>query len=367
MRTHYSQPSGQINYAPTVQDQRGAIMAQGIQQAASAFSQGIRDYYDRKQQQQQQDAAIEMIANNEQAVNGLFPQLANVQDPIERRKMISAGIKKAGLQNVMGVGKYLQEQQVNKREADARAQLDKAAAEQHMMQTRKLEAELAAQNTEGAARQAAFDPIAESQQAFAGRGGYITRDPMMGQLQSRAPSPIEAVQAYGRAGGQDAKFIEAMGKMQDGAGFEPTFTPADSAGGPKGGVIFRSSPKSAQYVPPVASGPVVRQIGPRRLILDPETKKYFDEQGQPVETGGKPMSYLDYQMAFPDGTDAKAIQASYRSYLQKYGIAVGDPGITPPAGAPAQPDADGFVVGKTYQDKTGAKARYLGAGKWQAI
>jgi len=88
----------------------GANIGRGIQQVGQAFGKGIEKYYEAKQQREKEEATVDWLDQNEEAVNQLFPQLAKVKDPMERKKVIKAGIKGAGLENLVQVKAFTENQ-----------------------------------------------------------------------------------------------------------------------------------------------------------------------------------------------------------------------------------------------------------------
>jgi len=193
-------------------DQRGYNFAHGIQQAGAGFAQGVQRYFQKEEERKKQEATVQWLEQSG-AANNLFPQLAQIRDPAERKKIITAGIKGAGLENMLQVAQLHGQMERQKMEAEALNEMRRTQAEENAARARKLEFDMDAARREEGALAAAFDPIQESQREFAARGGYITRDRAAGQLQERDPTPPEMVARYGRAGGRNPQVMKQLGEI----------------------------------------------------------------------------------------------------------------------------------------------------------
>lgn len=265
-------------------DQRGALMGQGIQQAGAAFSQGVQRYFQKKEKDKKEEATIQWLEQSG-AAERLFPELGKIQDPSERRKVISAGIKGAGLDNMAQVAQLSAQQERQKMEAEAMAELRKSQAAENYARQQKLQQDVATAKREETAMTAAFDPIRESQDQFAARGGYLTRDRAQGQLQQRDPTPPEMVARYGRAGGRNPAMVKDLAAINPdnltGLNFrEDPVTGERFAISAKGSVA--KSGVNPLKTPGGGTGLKKYSIGGRDIFVGPGNK-YFDAKGQPVQ------------------------------------------------------------------------------------
>jgi hypothetical protein len=277
----------------------GQNIAQGIQQAGAAFSQGVQRYFQKKEQDKKEEATVQWLEQSG-AANNLFPQLATVKDPGERRKIISAGIKGAGLDNMVQVAQFSAQQERQKQEAEAMAELRKSQAAENLARQHKLEQEIAAGNREDGAMKAAFDPIKESNADYGARGGYVMANPA--PPAARAPVPAEMVQRYGAAGGRNPAVIKQLNDLSGPEDLTNLQFQEDPVTGERFAVSKKGSvaksganPTKTPPLKPGISAPVEVQIGPRKLFYHPDSKRYFDERGQPV--------------VFPSGSDVATAEA----------------------------------------------------------
>lgn len=222
-------------------NQTGAYWAQGIQQVGNAFAQGIQGYYEKKQRQEKEDATVAWLEGNRGAVDQLFPQLSQVQDPAERRKVIKAGIKGAGLDNLVQVQGFMDQQ---KRQA---AQ-DAAAAEMQQLRRQQMEREAAeaqARMEEVARLNRSTDSALNgAEQLRRGVGRGVLRPEVAEEMQRVAASPAGRYRAMG--GRITPEIAQEMMKKED------RFVPGEIQT-PSGLPMVQTSPNS--WVP----DPRVRQ------------------------------------------------------------------------------------------------------------
>ena len=273
-------PYNQWDFSQSIlANQSGANMAAGIQQAGNAFAQGIQRYYQKKEENQKQEQTIQWLEQSGGA-NALFPQLAQVKDPAERRKIITAGIKGAGLENLVQIQQFQANQQRQQMEAQALAELRKS-------QIAKTQADMESRAREDTARRAALAGVPESAAAYGARGGYLTRDPAAAQPRTVPGTPEEMLQAYGAAGGTDPRFIDAVGKLRS----SPNMSGLDFIEDPVTGERFAVSKKGSFAKSGTNPGKTaddprhgVQQvkIGDRNYYYHADSKRYFDASGAPV-------------------------------------------------------------------------------------
>lgn len=224
------------NSSIILSNQAGANWGRGIEQVGQAFSKGVQGYFERKQQKEKEEATVDWINQNEQATNALFPQLASVKDPAERRKVIKAGIKGAGLENLVQVQGFMENQRRAKalegvQQEMAKAQL--AGVKLHNQGTEQMMSEHAA---EGRALQFAGSPTAALHE-------QIMRGVPAAQLDPNAE--VDRAGVYMEMGGRSPQMIQALTKARP-------FSPAEFMT-PSGLNMVQTSPNS--FIP----DPRVRQ------------------------------------------------------------------------------------------------------------
>lgn len=180
----------------------GANWAQGIQQVGRAFGQGVQGYYEQKQKREKEEATVDWLNQNEQAVNQLFPQLAQVKDPAERKKVIKAGIKGAGLENLVQVKNFTDQQKRQQDELAIQRELASVKSRDVDNERLKIEAANAAAQREMAARQRAFTQADSPEKMMgtyieAGGGDTSLIREMMGQVAAAKKPPAKSTFASG--------------------------------------------------------------------------------------------------------------------------------------------------------------------------
>lgn len=207
--------------ASSARDQSAQIMMQ----AAQNFTKGVQEYFQKQEQRQKQEATIDWLEQSGTA-NSLFPQLGQVQDPAERRKVITAGIKGAGLENLVQVQQFMAQQEQRTREAQA-------MAEMRAVQMERIRQQMAAGQTEAAALRAAADPAAPMREQIGAGASFEQldprreidrstvylqqggRDPQMAALLSRqAPSDPKVMMVQDEQGRPHAFLVPRSGQPQ---------------------------------------------------------------------------------------------------------------------------------------------------------
>jgi hypothetical protein len=249
----------------------GANWGRGIEQVGRAFGQGIQEYYQRKEKLKKEEDTVDWLNQNEAAVNQLFPQLAQVKDPDERKKVIKAGIKGAGLENLIQVKNFTEQQ---------RRQKQMEGIQQEMAQTQLAGAKLQNQHTQSLMDERATEERAVRAAASptAGIQDQIMRGTRFADMDPNAE--VDRGDIYLRNGGRSPQMIAAMAKSRP-------FSPQEMMT-PSGLNMVQTSPSS--YIP----DPRVRQKPGKAAPFDggPEyskDKKYFrsgpDDTWKPVRAG----------------------------------------------------------------------------------
>lgn len=246
-------PSGNIwdNSNILLSNQAGANWARGIEQVGRAFGKGIEAYYEHKQRLEKEEATVDWLNQNEGAVNQLFPQLAQVKDPAERKKVIKAGIKGAGLENLVQVRQFMETQ---------RRQQQMEGIQQEMANVQLAGAKLHNQNAQELMEDRRMESRAIQAAGMADPNGDLD------------PSEI-----YMRSGGRSPQMIAAMTKSRP-------FSPAEFMT-PSGLNMVQTSPNSFIPDPRVRQKPGKAEAyagGPEYS----KDKKYFrsgpDDAWKPV-------------------------------------------------------------------------------------
>lgn len=249
----------------------GANRASGIQQVGRAFGKGVEEYYQRKEKLEKEDATVEWLNQNEQAVNQLFPQLAKVKDPAERKKVIKAGIKGAGLDNLVQVKGFMENQRRQAAQEKIQQEMQQAQLQGHQLQNQNVEAIMKERATEGEAVRAAMDPRSAMHEQIMNGTRFDDLDP--------TAEPDRAGR-YMAAGGRSPQMIQAMTKSRP-------FTPAEMMT-PSGLNMVQTSPNSFIPDPRVRAKPAKAPAnagGPEYS----KDKKYYrsgpDDVWKPVRVG----------------------------------------------------------------------------------
>lgn len=190
------------NSSTILSDQRGQNYAQAIR----GFGSGINEYFDRKRQQEKEDATVEWLNQNEGAVHQLFPQLENVKDPVERKKVIKAGIKGAGLENLVQVKQFMDSQGRQAENQRMQGEMQKAQIAHLGAETDQARAMMDDRASEGRAISAAGAPGAGMADQIAGGADFSQLDPN---------APVDRSGVYMRSGGRNPAMIQAMAKDKE--------------------------------------------------------------------------------------------------------------------------------------------------------
>jgi hypothetical protein len=183
-------------YNPGVQDISGQLYGQGIERAAQGFTKGVQEYWRKKEEKERENEFVGWMKGNAQKMG-----LPITGDDAEDDKMIRAGYKAVGPQQMMAFTQYLQEKEAREQEAQAREEMRQAQIAQMSAHTDQVRAMMAERETEGSAVRAAFDPSAgTAQQIMQGRSFE----------QLEPTGEVDRGEAYMRAGGRDPQMAKAL-------------------------------------------------------------------------------------------------------------------------------------------------------------
>jgi hypothetical protein len=248
-------------------NQSGANYARGIEQVGRAFGSGIQAYMDRKEKKEKEDATVDWLNQNEAAVNQLFPQLAQVKDPDERKKVIRAGIKGAGLENLVQVRNFTEQQRRAKQQEQIDAEMGQARLAGQKLNNDNVSSLMRERDDEGAAVRAATDPNAQLME-------QINHGVPFGKLDLSGEPDANL---YLRAGGRNPQMIAALGKSRP-------FSPVEMMT-PSGLNMVQTSPNSFIPDPRVRNKPEKADPFPNGPQYSSD-KKYFrsgpDDAWKPV-------------------------------------------------------------------------------------
>lgn len=253
------------NSQTILSDQSGQNYARAIRD----FGSGVKEYFDRKDQQEKEDATVDWLDQNQEAVHQLFPQLANVKDPAERKKVIKAGIKGAGLENLVQVRGFLENQRRAQAQEGPIKEMQAAQLEHLNVLNQQGTAMMADRASEGRA-------IAAAGSQNAGIADQIQGGAKFGQLDPNMQPDRAGI--YMREGGRNPAMMQAMMK-------ERPFVPSavELPGGGRMLMTSRSSavPDPAMRNQPKNEGLKSYNIGGREIYVGPGNK-YFDKKGAPI-------------------------------------------------------------------------------------
>lgn len=235
------------NSSILLSNQSGANMARGIEQVGQAFSKGVQGYFERKQRTEKEEATVDWINQNDQATNALFPQLANVKDPAERRKVIKAGIKGAGLENLVQVQGFMEQQRQRQAESLRQDEMLKLQKEEADRRGKEMERRAFAEQQDRFALQWASGPGAALHD-------QIIRGVPAAQLDPNAE--VDRAALYLSEGGNSPQMVQALTKSRP-------FLPAE-------------------FMTP--SGLNMVQTSPNSFIPDPRVRN--SNPGEEIYTGG---------------------------------------------------------------------------------
>lgn len=205
----------------------GDRIGAGIQQAAAGFTKGINSYWEQKKQKEKEEATIDWLNQNEGAVHQLFPQLAQVKDPAERKKVIRAGIKGAGLENLVQVKSHMENQKRQQEQMQMQKEMQASQIAQNNAQTEQMQAMMQDREMDGRALRYAT-----------GKNAGLHQQIMSGQPVGIDPAPEpDRANLYMSGGGKNPALIQAMMK-------ERPFVPS-AVELPGGGRMLMTSPHSA--------------------------------------------------------------------------------------------------------------------------
>ena len=211
-------------YAPTVNDNSGQIMAQGIQNFGQQLAQGLQDYQKNKIHNQA------LQGENEGIINALTqtPELAKYL-PQESQKLLDKKLKAGGLSLAdsaklngyltagvktyqMGQQMQLQQAQIAETMAQARQREAQAA------QTASAPGELAAAMGGGmggmpAPQQAPMQPAVQGNTVAPAPAGTFRYAPQAQGPQTPPVSALEAMQRYMAGGGRNPQVVEQLNRL----------------------------------------------------------------------------------------------------------------------------------------------------------
>jgi hypothetical protein len=247
----------------------GENWGRGIEQVGRAFGQGIQAYYERKEKLEKEEATVNWLNENEQAVNQLFPQLAQVKDPAERKKVIKAGIKGAGLENLVQVKNFTEQQRRAKQQEGIQQEMAGVQLAGARLFNQNQQAQMDERDAEGRAIKAATRP-------GAGAHEQIMRGVPFGQIDPNAEP--DRAELYMREGGRSPQMIQAMTRSRP-------FSPQEFMT-PSGLNMVQTSPNSFIPDPRIRNKPLKDElrkfdIGGRDVFVGPGNK-YFDKAGKPI-------------------------------------------------------------------------------------
>lgn len=287
------------NSSILLSNQSGALLGQGISEAGRAFGKGVNAYFERKKQQEKEDATVEWLDQNTEAVNQLFPQLAKVADPAERRKVIKAGIKGAGLENMVQVRQFMDNQARQKQQDEINNELTRAnttAVTLRNDEARQMMADAAAINAK-----------ADQQLVFAGAGAPV-RDEVRAAAKQFAASPLGQMRS---AGVRITPEIAAeLTRDQIRYGYRnQQFNPREMMT-PSGINMVQTSPSSWIPDPRLRQKPPADRSGEyERIVTQLESSGAFDKK--PENLTPKEKALFDRMKALnTKGTDPEAMAAA---------------------------------------------------------